>query len=67
MSIVPLRLGDLSEPELNADDLHDAVVASVEAHRPSSYFRGTAKTKFSEPLSLGDCEEIMDCKKNELN
>ena len=28
------RLGGAAEPELHADDLHDAVVASAEAHSP---------------------------------
>lgn len=35
---LPFRLSDIAEAELHADVLHEAVMASAEARRPSRYF-----------------------------
>ena len=43
------------------------MLAPVKAHRPSGCFCGITEAKFSESLSPEDCEELIDCKKSELN
>lgn len=64
------RLGDVAEPELHADELHEAMLAHAKAHSPSGYFSFVAAEtadRFDKPLIPEDCSELMNCPLDKLN